>query len=144
MTWKKKDLEERASNKRKNNIIREELIKESMNGVLNGGTYNTLVENIMCDTYGYGVTYCRSTAEAIVTEARRRIKNEVAITYPEIKEQIIAMLMDIVTESREEKDRSNAIKAIAELNKMLGNYEAQKVEAKVENQNININFGLDS
>lgn len=143
MTWKKKDLEERASNKRKNNIIREELIKESMNGVLNGGTYNTLVENIMCDAYGYNVKYCRSTAEAIVTEARKRIKNEVAITYPEIKEQIIAMLLDIVTESREEKDRSNAIKAIAELNKMLGNYEAQKVEAKVDNT-ININFGLDS
>lgn len=111
----------------------EEAVRQVINDLLSGATYSVLFIKLTEDGYGLDYCYSNSMAQKIITQARKRLREDYKEALPQFREQLTHILLDIVTEAREMGDRGNAIKAVQEVAKLVGAYEPTKVEAKVEN-----------
>lgn len=129
--------------KNKSKIRRENAIRHIINDLLNGAVYSVLKAKLIEDAYNIGHRYSEDGAYDLVAEARRRILKDFEEEREHVKAELMARLNDLFTECREVGDRGVALKTLQEIAKLTGAYEAQKVEAKVDNT-ININFGLDN
>lgn len=58
----------------------------------------------------------------------------------DLRASVISTLQDLIEESRKDKDRANAIKALQQLSK-IGGLETQKIDI---NSDIKINFNIDT
>lgn len=134
----------KPANEDKSSIRKEIAIRHIINDLLDGAVCSVIIAKLTDDTYEVGKKYCKSTAMQMFKEARRRIKADFEEQLPEIKSSLTNMLYDLFTEAKEMGDRMNAIKCIQEIAKLTGAYEAQKVEAKVENIVIDFNLNNES
>lgn len=126
----------------KSSIRRAEARKHVVNDLLNGGVYSVIKDKLINDAYGIDYNYSVKSAEEIIAEARKIIKEDYEEQRKEIKEQLIAILNDLFTECREYKDRYNALKVVQEIAKLTGAYEPEKIEAKIE-EDVTIDFKFD-
>lgn len=112
--------------------------------VLKGKTMNQILTNIQNGKYGY--PYCTEYAYDIMAEARDMLEIDFQQEKPFLKQKFFLMLQDIYAESREAKDRQNAISSIRELSKLMGLYDdsksRQSVTVKSKDEEITISFNL--
>lgn len=132
------------ANEDKSSVRKELAIRHIVNDLMDGAVYSVIITKLTEDHYELGKNYNKGTAKQLIAEARKRIKKDFEEQLPEIKSSLTNMLLDLFTEAKEVGDRMNAIKCIQEIAKLTGAYEAQKVEAKVENIVIDFNLTNES
>ena len=132
------------ANEDKSSVRKELAIRHIVNDLMDGAVYSVIITKLTEDHYELGKMYNKGTAKQLIAEARKRIKKDFEEQLPEIKSSLTNMLLDLFTEAKEVGDRMNAIKCIQEIAKLTGAYEAQKVEAKVENIVIDFNLTNES
>lgn len=111
--------------------------------ILNGLSYLILKNKLMSDEYGIGYKYSKTQSDRIIRAARDLIKKDTEEQLPLLKDEMLARTLDVYAESREKGDRTNALKAIEQINKMFGLYQDRlKIDADVRNEII-IDFGYD-
>lgn len=128
---------------RRSGIRRLEARKHVINDLLSGGVYSVIIDKLVNDAYDIEYNYSVKSAQEIIKEARDVIKADYEEQRGQIKEQLIAILNDLLTECREYKDRNSAIKTVQEIAKLTGAYEPEKIEAKID-EDINIDFKFDN
>lgn len=119
---------------------KEQAVRCVINDLLDGGMYSAIYIKLTEDKYGLDYKYSASSAQRIITDARKRMKEDYAEALPQFREQMTHMLLDIVTEAREQGDRGNAIRAIQEVCKISGVYEPEKKEVTVKEMTIDFNL----
>lgn len=118
-------------------------VRNVINDILNGATYSVLKAKLMEDAYELGYKYSKGQVDRIVREARDVIKKDTEEQLPYLKEDMLARVLDVYTESRELGDRMNALKSLEMINKMFGLYQEKiKVDADIK-QEVIIDFGYD-
>lgn len=112
------------------------------NKILEGCSYFNLINGIMDDAFGFGRKYTRRRA----TEMLEDLQDEMRQTFDKERESLIHQnyerLIDIYSEARE-YDKGTALNAIKEINKMIGAYEAKKVDLNVSGE-LEIDFGTEN
>ena len=121
-----------------------DLIEHIVCDILNGVSRYRILKKLEKDAYeGFETSdICRSNRYKIIKAAYDECKVPLAKDKQKMRELQLARLDDILEECRDQNDRNNAINAIKETNKLLGLYEAEKVEltGKME---ITVDFGLE-
>lgn len=130
----------KPANEDKSSIRKELAIRHIINDLLDGAVFSVIITKLTEDGYEVGKKYCRSTAINMFKEARKRIKADFEEQLPEIKSNLTNMLYDLFTEAKQVGDRMNAIKAIQEIAKLTGAYEAQKQDITIKDLTIDFNL----
>lgn len=122
-------------------VRKDEIVNHLYNDMCDGCTYSNMMNKLMNDYYNVGHKYSESRADTLISEARRLIRKDFEEDRQEIKARLYIAIQDVFNECREANDRSNALKALDQISKLLGLNEPDKIDMKI--QNIDINFGLD-
>jgi hypothetical protein len=115
-------------------------VKAILRDVARGVAYSRIRERLIQDEYGLNFHYAEYTAEQVIAQARRILKEEFKNELPELKEKIVANLWDIVEESRNVGDRASAISATKEIGKLVGVYAQESIKLQHDGA-IVIDFG---
>lgn len=108
--------------------------------LMNGAQPSQIIKKLMTDEYNIGKTYCWDRANKYLVMARKIMRDDVDKQRPFIKHQLVVAVMDILKEAKKKKDLNVALKAIDQVAKMTGCYDAQKLEI---HQDLEINFGFE-
>ena len=122
-------------------VRKDEVVNHIYNDLCNGATYTNCLNKLMNDYYEVGHKYSESRADALISEARRLIRKDFEEDRKEIKARLYVAIQDIFNECREANDRSNALKALDQISKLLGLNEPDKIDMRL--QNVDINFGFE-
>lgn len=109
--------------------------------LMNGSQPSQIVAKLMNDEYGLGKKYCYDRAQKYLVMARRIMRDDVDKQRPFIKHQLVVAVMDILAKAKKKNDLNVALKAIDQVAKMTGCYDAQKLEI---HQDLEINFGFEN
>lgn len=123
-------------------VRKDEVVNHIYNDICDGSTYTNCLNKLMNDDYGVGHKYSESRADALITEARRLIRKDFEEDRKEIKARLYVAIQDVFNECREANDRSNALKALDQISKLLGLNEPDKIDMRL--QNIDIDFGFEN
>lgn len=115
------------------------IVKFVYNDIVCGAPNSVLLEKLMSDSYSIGKKYKRSQSYKIIAKASELIKDDFSEYRESAKQQLFATALDILTECREMKDRSNALKTLDYISKLIGAYEADKINIK-EEKDVTIDF----
>jgi hypothetical protein len=119
-------------------IIDELIYKE----IIAGTQPSVIRRKLVNDEYGLGLPKLTPKAAARHYEkVRDRIKKDFQEKLPMLKEELTASLYDILNECRHSKDRTNAIRTVESIAKLVGAYAPEKVEMK---HDIVIDFGFEN
>lgn len=121
------------------------LHKEIYKDIMQGMQFTAIVNKILNNEYVgcKEVHYAKKSAERMVCEVKTMIKKDFEKQRNNLREDLTAILMDILAEARKSQDRSASLKAVEQIAKLTGANEPTKVEAKVENVTIDFGFGDD-
>lgn len=114
-------------------------VKLVYNDFLNGATNSVVLNKLMNDGYGLDYFYSNSFAYKIIARATKMVNDDFNEYRKSAKQQLFVTAMDILTECREMGDRSTAIRTVEYLTKLMGAYEADKLDIN-ENKEITIDF----
>lgn len=118
-------------------------LKATYNHLIQGGTYTTAYNNLRSDGFKIGKEYCSGSCDEIIAEAKELIKADFKADREIAREKLFMYLQDIYTECRENGDRFVAVKAVAEMNKLLGLTETKNPSIKVQTkEGVTIKFGF--
>ena len=118
-------------------IIDELIYKE----IIAGSQPSVIYRKLVNDEYGLGLPKLTKKAAARHYEkVRDRIKKDFQEKLPLLREELTATLYDILQECGAAKDRTNAIRTVESIGKLVGAYAPEKVETKHE---VVIDFGFD-
>lgn len=118
-------------------VIEDKIYMEICRGV----QQRNIVKNFMEDKYGLGLTgLTEKSIKRHYEKVRDRIKKEYEEKIEVYRQELAAALSNILTECRDSKDRTNAIRAVESLAKLTGAYAPEKHEVK---QDVVIDFGFD-
>lgn len=139
-------------NKHNPKYDREEIVQLIVMDILNGmSRYRVLLKlerDNYVDTDGNQIIsskWGRSTRYNLIQEAYENCKIPLAEDRQKARDLMMARLEDILEEARDARDRTNAIAAIKEINKIMGLYEAEKLDIKADvNGKVEISFGFDN
>lgn len=123
-------------------VRKDEVVNHIYNDICNGATYTNCLNKLMNDDYEVGHKYSESRADALITEARRLIRQDFEEDRKEIKARLYVAIQDVFNECREANDRSNALKCLEQISKLLGLNEPDKIDMRL--QNIDIDFGFEN
>lgn len=128
--------------------IHEMVIRSLVNDILNGATLSVMITKLTEGLYAPNedakkdYIYTKMYAHRLVMQARDRIKADTDEMIPSLREDALNRMLDVYTECRELGDRMNAIKALDNINKLMGLYENKVNLQGTINQDITISFGL--
>lgn len=129
-----------AKRKGATSVRKDEVVNHLYNDMCDGCTYSNMMNKLMNDYYNVGHKYSESRADALISEARRLIRKDFENDRQEIKARLYIAIQDVFNECREANDRSNAIKCLDQISKLLGLNEPDKIDMRL--QNVDINFGF--
>lgn len=120
-------------------VRKDEVVNHIYNDICNGATYTNCLNKLMNDDYEVGHKYSESRADKLIQMARKLIRQDFEEDRKEIKARLYVAIQDVFNECRESNDRSNALKALDQISKLLGLNEPDKIDMRL--QNVDINFG---
>ena len=101
--------------------VNEALMRHIINDILNGATYSVLKTKLVENNYGLEpCTHCR--AEKLIKQSHKIIRDDWKNERDVLRDNQLSRLLDTYTECRELGDKSSAIKALQEINRMTGLY----------------------
>lgn len=109
--------------------------------ILEGWSTTKVVEAITNNQMGWDRAYSRRHALRLISGIRNDMIENFNSERDNIIQENYERLLDIYKESREDKDRYNAISSLKEINKMTGAYQPQKIDLNVSGE-IEIDFDL--
>lgn len=121
-------------------VRKDEVVNHIYNDICNGATYTNCLNKLMNDDYEVGHKYSESRADKLIQMARKLIRQDFEEDRKEIKARLYVAIQDVFNECRESNDRSNALKALDQISKLLGLNEPDKIDMRL--QNVDINFGF--
>jgi L-fucose isomerase-like protein len=121
-------------------VRKDEVVNHIYNDICNGATYTNCLNKLMNDDYEVGHKYSESRADKLIQMARKLIRQDFEEDRKEIKARLYVAIQDVFNECREANDRSNALKALDQISKLLGLNEPDKIDMRL--QNVDINFGF--
>lgn len=123
-------------------VRKDEVVNHIYNDICNGATYTNCLNKLMNDDYEVGHKYSESRADKLIQMARKLIRQDFEEDRKEIKARLYVAIQDVFNECREANDRSNALKALEQISKLLGLNEPDKIDMRL--QNIDIDFGFEN
>lgn len=123
-------------------VRKDEVVNHIYNDICNGATYTNCLNKLMNDDYEVGHKYSESRADKLIQMARKLIRQDFEEDRKEIKARLYVAIQDVFNECREANDRSNALKALDQISKLLGLNEPDKIDMRL--QNIDIDFGFEN
>lgn len=123
-------------------VRKDEVVNHIYNDICNGATYTNCLNKLMNDDYEVGHKYSESRADKLIQMARKLIRQDFEEDRKEIKARLYVAIQDVFNECREANDRSNALKALDQISKLLGLNEPDKIDMRL--QNVDINFGFEN
>ena len=123
-------------------VRKDEVVTHIYNDICNGATYTNCLNKLMNDDYEVGHKYSESRADKLIQMARKLIRQDFEEDRKEIKARLYVAIQDVFNECREANDRSNALKALDQISKLLGLNEPDKIDMRL--QNVDINFGFEN
>lgn len=123
-------------------VRKDEVVNHIYNDICNGATYTNCLNKLMNDDYEVGHKYSESRADKLIQMARKLIRQDFEEDRKEIKARLYVAIQDVFNECREANDRSNALKALDQISKLLGLNEPDKIDMRL--QNIEIDFGFEN
>lgn len=123
-------------------VRKDEVVNHIYNDICNGGTYTNCLNKLMNDDYEVGHKYSESRADKLIQMARKLIRQDFEEDRKEIKARLYVAIQDVFNECREANDRSNALKCLEQISKLLGLNEPDKIDMRL--QNIDIDFGFEN
>lgn len=123
---------------------REELVQLIYTDIINGVSRYQILLKLKRDQYeGFESSkFSRSKQYDLIQEAFENCKIELKEQREQQKELMYQRLLDVYQESRDARDRQNAISALKELKKLMGLDDPDKVDVNA-NVNVDISFGLE-
>ena len=121
-------------------VRKDEVVNHIYNDICNGATYTNCLNKLMNDDYEVGHKYSESRADKLIQMTRKLIRQDFEEDRKEIKARLYVAIQDVFNECRESNDRSNALKALDQISKLLGLNEPDKIDMRL--QNVDINFGF--
>ena len=123
---------------------REELVQLIYTDIINGVSRYQIMLKLKRDQYeGFESSkFSRSKQYDLIQEAFENCKIELKEQREQQKELMYQRLLDVYQESRDARDRQNAISALKELKKLMGLDDPDKVDVNA-NVNVDISFGLE-
>lgn len=123
---------------------REELVQLIYTDIINGVSRYQILLKLKRDQYEdfKSSEFSRSKQYDLIQEAFENCKIELKEQREQQKELMYQRLLDIYQESRDARDRQNAISALKELKKLMGLDDPDKVDVNA-NVNVEISFGLE-
>lgn len=120
------------------------LFQKVREDIYKGLSQSDLIDRIINNFYElkYEKTPNIHYARNIISDVRKKIKEEWKEQNQELKELQLGRLLDLYNESRKNNDRMNALNTLKEINKVGNIYEAEKVDMTI-NADIQIDFGFD-
>ena len=128
--------------------IHEMVIRSLVNDILDGATLSVMVTKLTEGLYAPNedakkdYIYTKLYAHRLIKQARDRIKADTDEMIPSLREDALNRMLDVYTECRELGDRMNAIKALDNINKLMGLYENKVNLQGTISKDITISFGL--
>jgi hypothetical protein len=123
-------------------VRKDEVVNHIYNDICNGATYTNCLNKLMNDDYEVGHKYSESRADKLIQMARKLIRQDFEEDRKEIKARLYVAIQDVFNECREANDRSNALKCLEQISKLLGLNEPDKIDMRL--QNIDIDFGFEN
>ena len=123
---------------------REELVQLIYTDIINGVSRYQILLKLKRDQYEdfESSKFSRSKQYDLIQEAFENCKIELKEQREQQKELMYQRLLDVYQESRDARDRQNAISALKELKKLMGLDDPDKVDVNA-NVNVDISFGLE-
>lgn len=111
--------------------------------ILLGKTRSQIIDKIQSNGYTHYGDCSNATANKLYNDAKNVIVDDMQETMPLMRNKVMNQLNDVYNDARNNNDRSNALKALDQINKMSGFYENKiSVDANVKTE-IVIDFGFD-
>lgn len=120
---------------------KDQLRRHLINDLLNGASQSVLIQKIEEDAYQLGITYKVASAKNIISQCRKLLKADWEAERKDLREMQLTRLLDLYTDAREMRDTRGALSVLQEINKITGQYEAQKLDVNLSGD-INIDFGF--
>lgn len=130
----------KGDDKHHSKIRHSEAVRHVVNDILDGATYSVLFQKLTEDEYGLDYKYSQSMAQKIITEARKRMKEDYKEALPQMRETLTNICMDILSEAKQIGDRMNALKAVDYVAKLTGAYTPEQKEVTVKEMTIDFNL----
>lgn len=111
--------------------------------ILRGKLDRECVTKLQTDKYGMGKIVSWEGARQLVKKAKQTLIADMKEETENLKQKMLARILDVYNESRDARDRQNALKSLEIINKLLGLNEGDKMKAKMDlNKNkFTISFG---
>lgn len=109
--------------------------------ILKGKLSGDIIHKLMNDEYGYGKVLAKHHSEQIISDVKKQIREEWANESQYLRETQLERLVRLYADSLTNNDRQSALNTLKEINKITGQYEAQKMDINV-NGEILVDFGF--
>lgn len=111
--------------------------------ILRGKLDRECVTKLQTDKYGMGKIVSWEGARQLVKKAKQTLIADMKEETENLKQKMLARILDVYNESRDARDRQNALKSLEIINKLLGLNEGDKMKAEMDlNKNkFTISFG---
>lgn len=137
----------KIKNKTKSTYDRESIVEVLVCDILNGVSRYRVKLKLDRDNYeGYKTSsLSRATKYNLIQEAYAKCEIPLEEEKEKMRNLQIARLEDMLEESRDARDRQNALGIIKEMNKLTGIYPTENVTVSGDGKlNVRISFGLGS
>ena len=136
----------KIKNKTKSTYEREELVEVIVYDILSGVSRYRIKLKLDRDNYDGFTTssLSRATKYNLIQEAYTKCEIPLEAEKDKMRNLQIARLEDMLEESRDARDRQNALGIIKEINKLTGIYPTENVTVSGDgNLNVRISFGIE-
>ena len=132
----------------KTKIVEQPIIKYEKDDFINkiikllvkGYTHHQIHQSLIKDEYKWGSDLWSKTKRyAYINEAYQEIKENLTAKKEDLANRVLTMFFDIYADSKKAKDRQSQIKALAEIKKLTGLDEPEKIDI-TQDISVNINF----
>lgn len=109
--------------------------------IMRGTTWHEVRDKVLNDYWGIGIHYTEASYRNLVSRVKKRIREEWKEHSAQLREDLVARLMDVYRDSRANGDRATALNTLKYLGKISGQEEPTRLDVNI-NGAVEIDFNI--